>query len=143
MNKILLLTLVMAISACSGNRPNNLGVNDGTLTPCPESPNCVSSFADKADEQHAIAAIAYSENSKIIEQLKTVLEEVGNAEVVSASENYIHAEFVSTLMRFVDDVEFYIVPEQQVIHVRSASRLGKGDMGVNRQRIEMLRSQIK
>jgi uncharacterized protein (DUF1499 family) len=143
MNKILLLTLIVAISACSGSRPSNLGINDGALAPCPESPNCVVSFADKADEQHAIAAIAYSDNNHIMQQLKALLEASENAEIVSVSEYYVHAEFVSSLMRFVDDVEFYIVPEQQLIHVRSASRLGRSDFGVNRQRIEMLRNQIK
>jgi uncharacterized protein (DUF1499 family) len=143
MNKILLLTLIVAISACSGSRPSNLGINDGALAPCPESPNCVVSFADKTDEQHAIAAIAYSDNNHIMQQLKALLEASENAEIVSVSEYYVHAEFVSSLMRFVDDVEFYIVPEQQLIHVRSASRLGRSDFGVNRQRIEMLRNQIK
>lgn len=143
MNKILLLTLAIAISACSGTRPNNLGVRGGMLSACPESPNCVSSSADKENSQHAIAPIAYSDSSNIMERLKMLLEAASNAEIISASDNYIHVEFVSSLMGFVDDVEFYIVPGQQVIHVRSASRLGKSDMGVNRQRIEMLRRQIK
>lgn len=143
MNKILLLTIAIAISACSGTRPNNLGVSGGMLSACPESPNCVSSFADKENAQHAIAPIAYSDSSNIMEQLKLVLEETSDADIINASDNYIHVEFVSSLMRFVDDVEFYIAPGQQVIHVRSASRLGKSDMGVNRQRIEMLRRQIK
>lgn len=143
MNKILLFTLVLAISACSGNRPSNLGVYGGKFFPCPESPNCVSSFADKNDEQHNIAPITYSGNSNIMEQLKELLEKNSNAVVISASSNYIHAEFVSPLLGFVDDVEFFIVPDQNVIHVRSASRIGQSDMGVNRQRIEMLRKQIR
>jgi len=144
MNKILLISLVVAISACSGNRPSNLGVHNGTLTPCPKSPNCVSSFADINDEQHAIAPIIYNgRGGTIMKQLKAILEGAGNAEIISASNNYIHAEFVSTVMLFVDDVEFYIVPDQHIIHVRSASRIGKSDMGINRQRIEILRKKIK
>lgn len=144
MNKILLITLAVAISACSGNRPSNLGVQGGTLTPCPKSPNCVSSVADTDDVQHAIAPITYNgRGGNIMKQLKTIIEGTGNAEIISASNNYIHAEFVSALMLFVDDVEFYIVPDQHIIHVRSASRLGESDMGINRQRIEMLRKKIK
>ena len=142
MKLLLLLSLIITLTACSGSRPENLGVYQGTFTPCPNSPNCVSSFADKSDQQHAIAAIAYADNTQIMQQITALLEATDNARIVTRSEHYLYAEFVSDWMGYVDDVEFYHLPEQQLIHVRSASRLGYGDMGVNRKRIEMLRSQL-
>ena len=64
------------------------------------------------------------------------------AKTVIAQRDYLYAQYTSRLMRFVDDVEFWYDPLHQVIQVRSASRLGKGDMGVNRQRIESVRAAL-
>ncbi|MGK7942257.1 MAG: DUF1499 domain-containing protein [Crocosphaera sp.] len=120
----------------SGNRPKNLGVNNGKLTPCPGTPNCVNS--QSLDNQSKIAPlplIAISELRKIIESMErtTIIEE---------TENYLYAEFQTPLMGFVDDVEFYRDTNEQVIHVRSASRLGKSDLGLNRKRVEEIRTKL-
>ena len=129
------------LPACSGTRPVNLGVNDGKLLGCPSSPNCVSSFA--SDNKHQIDPINFSGSSKDqVKILKTILNDFKNANIISESENYIHAEFSSNLFKFVDDVEFFIDEKSKTMHFRSASRLGYGDFGVNRKRIETIKTKL-
>jgi uncharacterized protein (DUF1499 family) len=106
------------------------------LTPCPESPNCVSSFA--RDAEHAIDPIAAS-----LEQIEGVLLQLPAANIVSASADYLYAEFTSRIMGFVDDVEFLHDRASGLTHARSASRLGYSDLGANRKRIESIRDAVK
>ncbi len=118
-------------------RPTNLGVKDGQLAPLPNKPNCVCSQA-ASSAQH-IEPIQYSGSAhEAMVRLKALLERKGKVHVVTSSKAYIHAEFRA--MIFFDDVEFYAPPGQQLIHVRSASRLGHSDLGANRRRIEAIRS---
>lgn len=77
-----------------------------------------------------------------IQQLAEVLQEWPRVQVVTQSEDYLHAEFTSTLFRFIDDVEFYWNAQEGWMEVRSASRLGYSDLGVNRERVEALRSRL-
>lgn len=127
----------------SGKRPATLGVKDGQLATCPSSPNCVSSQADKADAEHYIEPIAYSGDAAgAIAQLKAVINGMERTQIIEASDDYIYAEFASSLMGFVDDVEFYADAANGVIQVRSASRLGQSDLGVNRKRIDAIRQQF-
>jgi uncharacterized protein (DUF1499 family) len=63
--------------------------------------------------------------------------------IITENKNYLYAEFTSAIMGFVDDVEFYLDEGAKVIHVRSASRLGQSDLGVNRKRIETIRTKLK
>jgi uncharacterized protein (DUF1499 family) len=138
------LPIVMAkkpLFSFSGQRPTNLGVKDGKLAACPDSPNCVSSQAAASDAEHSIAAIAFTSSpTDAIAKLKTVIAGMDNAAIITEDGNYLYAEFTSGLMGFVDDVEFVV--EDGAIQVRSASRLGKSDLGVNRKRIEAIRSQM-
>ena len=117
-------------------RPANLGVQDGRLAPCKRTPNCVSSQADPADRDHHIAPIAFRGS---MQELRRAVESMERASVISAERNYLYAEFRTRLMRYVDDVELYYDEEQGLVHVRSASRLGRRDFGVNRNRVEALR----
>jgi uncharacterized protein (DUF1499 family) len=117
-------------------RPTNLGIKDGRLAPCKPSPNCVSSRADPADREHYIAPIAFRGS---MQDLRRAVEAMERATVISAERNYLYAEFRTRLMRYVDDVELYYDEKQGLVHVRSASRLGRRDFGVNRNRIEALR----
>ena len=136
---VVLLSSLAILPACSGPRPQNLGVTDGTLLSCPASPNCVSSFA--ADSKHRIAPLKYSASKEqILLQLKAAVANMGGARVVSEEGNYLRAEFTSKLFRFVDDAEFLLDDETKTLHFRSASRLGYSDMGVNRRRIETIKS---
>jgi uncharacterized protein (DUF1499 family) len=120
----------------SWQRPANLGVKDGRLAPCKRTPNCVSSQADPADREHYIAPIAFRGS---MQDLRRAVESMERATVISAERNYLYAEFRTKLMRYVDDVELYYDEKQGMVHVRSASRLGRRDFGVNRNRIEALR----
>lgn len=123
----------------AGKRPHNLGPGEGRLAPCKTSPNCVSSQTDPKDEQHYIAPIALKGKNAIAAVRKAV-ESMPRTTVVRVEPDYLYAEFRSKLMGFVDDVEFLVDPASGVVHVRSASRLGRRDFGVNRERVEQLRS---
>ena len=120
----------------SGRRPTNLGARDGKLTPCPSSPNCVCS---QANDAHAIAPLPFSGDAEsAMRKLRGVVESMPRAQVVDAKPGYLYAEFTSSFMGFVDDVEF--LADGSVIQVRSASRLGYSDLGVNRKRVEAIRA---
>ncbi|MEA5471113.1 DUF1499 domain-containing protein [Spirulina sp. 06S082] len=120
----------------SGKRPSNLGVKDGKLAPCPGTPNCVSSQSTKSQEK--IAPLPMTS----IAQLRKVIEGMELTKIIKETDNYLYAEFKSKLMGFVDDVEFYLDSNAKVIHVRSASRLGKSDLGANRKRVEEIRAKL-
>jgi len=109
------------------------------LPPCPSSPNCVSTLAK--DEGHAIAPLRYRKSrAEAKEALKEAIRSLSRAKLVEDDETYLHYEFTSLLMRFIDDVEFLFDDESKTIHFRSASRTGYGDLGVNRRRMEEIRS---
>ena len=118
-------------------RPTNLGVKDGRLAPCRRSPNCVSSQADPSDTTHYIAPIAFHGS---METLCKALAELPLATIVRAEGDYLYAEFRTPILRFVDDVE--LLKAGGLLHVRSASRLGRRDFNVNRRRVEQLRALI-
>jgi uncharacterized protein (DUF1499 family) len=123
----------------AGTRPDNLGVKDGRLAPCKPTPNCVSSQADPADREHYIAPLAFNGS---MTGLRRAVESMPRATVVEEKGNYLYAEYRSALMGYVDDVELLYEHEAKLVHVRSASRLGRSDFGVNRERIEKLRALI-
>lgn len=109
------------------------------LSPCPSSPNCVSTQAQ--DEGHAITPFRYRKSrAEATEALKEVIRSLPRTKLVEEDESYLHYEFTSLLLRFVDDVEFLFDDEAKTIHFRSASRTGYGDLGVNRARMEQMRS---
>ncbi len=122
----------------AGSPPNNLGIHDGHLTNCPDSPNCV--VSQGGDETHAIAPIPYHiDLTTARETLLKVLSVVPRTTIVEQTDNYIRTESESRIMGFIDDAEFYFPPDQNVIQIRSASRLGESDLGVNRRRLEQIR----
>jgi len=123
----------------SWKRPGNLGVQDGRLAPCKRTPNCVSSQADPADAEHYTAPLVFRGS---MDQLRRAVESMQRATVISVERNYLYAEFRSRLMRYVDDVELYYDERAGLVQVRSASRLGRRDFGVNRARVEALRRAI-
>jgi len=95
------------------------------------------------DEDHLIAPFTYEGSAaEARAKLIVILESTKRAEIISSTDNYIHAEFTSLIFRFVDDVEFYFDDQKPVIHVRSASRVGYSDLGANRKRIEALRQRF-
>jgi Uncharacterized protein conserved in bacteria len=127
----------------SGSRPADLGFTAGKFKPCPWKPNCVSSTAPSDDAKH------YIEPLKLIgppeagwKKLKDVLASTPRVKIIAERPGYLYAEFKTPAMGFVDDVEFALDASAQVMHVRSASRLGTRDFAVNRTRIESIRKSL-
>jgi uncharacterized protein (DUF1499 family) len=120
-------------------RPDNLGVRDGRLAPCKRSPNCVSSQANPADREHYIAPI--HARGDAMAAVRRAVQAMPRTTIVREAPNYLYAEFRTRLLRYVDDVEFWF--DGSAIQVRSASRLGRRDFGVNRKRVEALRALIE
>ena len=129
----------------SGRRPSNLGAKNGRLAPCPGSPNCVSSQADPAgDAGHYVAALAFKGDPQAAwEALRRIVAESERATIIGETDGYLYAEFESKVMGFVDDLECLLDAPARRIHVRSASRLGYRDFGVNRERVETLRRRLR
>lgn len=141
------LALHLAVSegdtVLSWKRPDHLGAQDGRLAPCKRTPNCVSSQAEVSDAEHYIAPIAFGGGAaQAMDAVRRALADMPRTRIVAGEGHYLYAEFRSQLMGFVDDVEFLFDGGAGVIHVRSASRLGRRDFGVNRARVEALRAAI-
>ena len=112
------------------------------LSPCPDSPNCVSSR--NTDPARFIEPLRYTGNlSDARQKLIELLEDSKRIRLIRVETDYIHAEFRTAIFRFVDDVEFLFLPDKNVIHVKSASRSGYYDFGKNRRRVERIRSTLK
>jgi uncharacterized protein (DUF1499 family) len=132
----------MAPFSLAGRRPSRLGVSGGQLAPCPASPNCVSS--DASDPVHHVAPLALrGEQSEGWVAIRQLVASWPRTRIVAATDEYLHAECRSALLGFVDDLELHLRPEPGVVAVRSASRLGYSDLGVNRRRVESLRAALR
>jgi uncharacterized protein (DUF1499 family) len=132
----------------AGTAPTDLGVQEGRLKAPSSSPNSVSSQADlwPSNPRHADARITplalAGDPAQSVERLKAVILATPGARIVEARADYLRAEFTTRLMKFTDDAEFWLDPTADVIHVRSASRMGESDLGVNRDRIEDIRKRL-
>ena len=123
-------------------RPRNLGLTDGRLSACPSSPNCVCS--DEAGTSRAIEPLLLAiEAVQAWPLVGEAVRDLPRTRVVTKSADYIHAECASNLLGFVDDLELHLRAEDAIIAVRSASRLGYSDFGVNRRRVETLRAALQ
>lgn len=124
------------LSACAGERPQTLGVRDGQLSPCPSSPNCVTSQG--GGDKHSIAPLTFSGDPALaLRELRLLLAERSDTTIVVEEPNYLRVEFRTTF--FVDDGEFLLNAEGRCIEMRSASRIGYSDLGKNRARLEEIR----
>jgi len=136
-----LILSTILISGCSGERPTNLGVDQNRLMNCPQTPNCISSEA--GDEDHRIEPFQLKIiSAKSWEQVSEVVSTLPRSTVVTSTDTYMHVECKSRIFRFVDDLELYLNMNSGRISIRSASRLGKSDLGVNRKRAEWLRNKL-
>jgi len=125
----------------SSSAGNALGLAGGKLQPCPDQPNCVySDTANSNDAEHYISALDISGHSSeaAMAAIALIITELGG-EISIHNDNYIAATFTSMVFRFVDDFEARLDPGQQLVHFRSASRVGKSDLGVNRKRVAALK----
>lgn len=132
----------------AGSRPQRLGVTDGRLKPPSRTPNSVSSQA-ALHADHPQAAYAAMEPLRVLggdgaasmRKLAAILQATPGARLVTQSPDYLYAECSTPVLKFTDDVEFWLDAGKGEIHFRSASRLGRKDFGVNRQRMETIRAQ--
>ena len=112
------------------------------LPPCPDRPNCVSSYAE--DPEHQVAALpAAGGVEKALERAAEAIAAMRGGRVTEAGNGYLHAEFTSRVFRFRDDLELLYDAEHEVFEVRSASRVGHSDLGANRKRVEELRRRLR
>jgi len=143
MREIALVLGLGSISmACQGTRPAGLGVRDGQLQECPDSPNCVFSQSSKPDHKIDPLPLKGSPQDSM-KRLARIVQAMERSKIVEQKDDYLYVEFTSALMRFVDDVEFYIPEAKNAIQVRSASRIGRSDWGVNRKRVEAIRQDLE
>ena len=138
---LLIICVILPLAACSSNEVTT-GIKDNRFTPCPGTPNCVSS--DATDEEHRVAPYRL----KVAPQqawhgLQNVIAAQPRKRLVSVDDAYMHVEFISAVFRFVDDVEFHLRSDDGIIAVRSASRTGSNDLGVNRERVENIRDALR
>jgi uncharacterized protein (DUF1499 family) len=134
---VIIAFFILGYRSNSGAAP---GLVDGRLQQGPDKPNCVSSeFV--SDAEHYIEPLVYSADqaAQVLPRLKTIIGEMGGS-VQLEETDYLAATFTSSLFRFVDDLELRIDAGQKTIHLRSASRVGHGDLGVNRKRVELLKN---
>ena len=137
---IVVMFVLTRFGVFSGKRPVDLGVTLGKLATCPETPNCVSTQAD--DELHSISPLIINGTTQQAQDmLLSIVEDMPRTNVVVNDPGYIYVEFHTGIMRYTDDVEFWFDESTGVIQFRSASRLGSGDFGLNRRRMEQIRQQ--
>ena len=128
----------------SWKRPGNLGVKNGRLAPPKRTPNSVSSQADPADTEHYVAPIVFKgDAAAAMAAVRKAVDGMPDTTIIRQEADYLYAEYRTRLLRFVDDVELLFDAKAGLIHVRSASRLGRRDFGVNRSRVEALRARIR
>jgi uncharacterized protein (DUF1499 family) len=144
---IALLLVAGQIGLLSGKQPSHIGVNNERLKPPSKTRNSVSSQAylhsDHIQMQYAsIEPLPFKNNNAAasMQALLAVLKSMPGMTIVDAKPDYIYAQSQTKWLKFVDDVEFWVNPAKSVIDVRSASRLGREDFGVNRKRIEEIRA---
>jgi uncharacterized protein (DUF1499 family) len=131
-----------------GTTPTDLGVRNGKLKPPSMTENSVTSqaalYPDHPQRNYAdVAPLSLKgDGPATLAKIKAIVEGMDGAKVMKSDPGYLYVQFTSKLMKFVDDVEFWYDPAGNVIQVRSASRVGRGDMGVNRKRIEAVRAAL-
>jgi uncharacterized protein (DUF1499 family) len=151
---VVVLLVVVAVAAgrlgfLQGTAPTDLGVRDGKLKPPSMTENSVTSqaalYPDHAQRKYAdIAPLPMKgDGPATLARIKAIVEGMDGARVVKSEPGYLYAQFTSKLMKYVDDVEFWFDPAANAIQVRSASRVGRGDLGVNRKRIEAVRAVLE
>jgi uncharacterized protein (DUF1499 family) len=140
--------LAAQLGAFSGERPGNMGERDGRLRPPSKTPNSVSSQADlwvqhPMQDYARIAPLSLKGSGlATLAQIKQIVETMPGATVVESRDDYLYVQFSTRWMKFVDDAEFWFDPQNNVVQVRSASRVGRKDFGVNRARIEAIRQAL-
>ncbi len=136
-----ILMIMGLLSGCAGKPPERRGLENGNLLACPDTPNCVSTA--KGPARHYVVPFEYpGERGKAIATMAQIVREMKNFNIREEREGYLWVECSSNIFGFVDDLEIYFPIERQVVYIRSASRLGYSDLGVNRKRVEKIRERF-
>jgi uncharacterized protein (DUF1499 family) len=139
------LVILFGLSSCaSGDSApqSTFDPQSGQFAPCPDSPNCVSTAA--TDEEHAIDPYPFSGSAADAKaKMVSVINDLPRTTIVGETDNTLHVEFRSRVFRFVDDVEFFFDEADSLVQYRSAARTGYSDMGVNRKRMEEIRTRFE
>jgi uncharacterized protein (DUF1499 family) len=137
---VLFLLTVSMVGSVLGREQNSGG--DGVqIAPCPQSPNCVSSLDQ--DPDHRVKPLRHDlTDNQALTRLRSIIETMPRTKVVQSTNRYLHVEFRSAIFGFVDDLELLIAENPGVIHIRSSSRIGYWDFGVNRRRVERIREKF-
>ncbi len=136
---LLILALIAAYMVFQNlKKPATPGLINGQLAPLPSSPNAVSSQTENTD-RYVEPFPFKADSTTTMAALHTMLGEFDSITILSETEKYIHAVSISAKMRYRDDLEFLLDEEENLVHFRSASRVGYSDMGLNRQRYNVLK----
>jgi uncharacterized protein (DUF1499 family) len=131
------ILLARRVIASISTPPENLGVKNGRLAPCPYTPYCITSQAD--DPIHKIAPLAYtSSTAQAKATLKRILSDIPGVTIVADLPDYLYVETRSRILGFVADNEFFFDEEDKLIHIRAAARLEQGELGGTRKRVEAI-----
>lgn len=140
---LLLFPIYSSLAGCAGQTPSDLGMLNGTeLRPCPDKPNCVQTY-DPTDSAHFQLPLNFKQSDKqTVLAITSAINETGGKVIsetsLTPSGYYVHAEYESSWLKFVDDIE--VVVKDGLIHLRSASRLGHSDLGVNADRFDEIKA---
>jgi uncharacterized protein (DUF1499 family) len=129
-----LLATLLIFSGCSGRMPEKLGTRNGKLVPCPDALNCVSTQSQ--DPSRAMTPLPFigtkdQARNRILEMIRGM----ERSKIIDVTDSYVYAQYRTRFLRFVDDVEFLFDDAAQLVHFRSASRVGYYDFGLNRRRM--------
>jgi uncharacterized protein (DUF1499 family) len=130
----------MPLLSFPGSRPTDIGIRGSRLAPCPVSPNCVCS--DDSNTQHGVAPLRLAVTAEGWAAARHAVLSLPRTRIVTERSDYLHAECTSAFFGFVDDLELHLRPGEGIIAVRSASRVGYSDFGVNRKRVETIRAAL-
>jgi len=120
---------------------NEIRLTSMKLKQCPDSPNCVSS--QSRSESHKISPLSYKSSAEeAMQQIKKIILALPRTTLIEEKNQYLHVEFKTFFLRFVDDVEIIVDDVEKKIHLRSASRVGHSDFGTNRRRIEEIKNKF-
>ena len=136
------IIVTAAVIGCAGSQTGEKMKSQDRFAPCPDTPNCVSSEAQ--DPRHAVAPMQLSGDSDTEwADVQAVVSRLPRTRIVTATDRYLHVTVKSRFFGFVDDMELMLDPSSGMISIRSASRTGTYDLGVNRRRVENVRKRLK
>jgi uncharacterized protein (DUF1499 family) len=132
---LILLSSLMFFMARQSKSITNSGLINEQLQACPDGPRCVNSLA--TNEMHSIAAFEVPQGMPDpVGTMTAIINNFPRTEIIVQNESYLHAAFSSAVFGFVDDLE--VLKDGDYLQVRSVSRVGRGDMGANRKRVDAL-----